>query len=136
MIDDFAVPGFALEFLELVESFLGKIEPAPFHVFVVGHPADGSFAAKSASADAIDNPFEDAHVFAVTGPEKFAFGIFAEPVHVEDARRDAECARHLDPVTEIIARVIAAEWQHGHWIASYFADGSCRCGGHFRSTHC
>ncbi len=72
-----------------VEFFAREIEAVPFHVFVIGHPADGRFAAKRAAAGAVDDPFEYAHVFAVAGPDEFAVGIFAEPVHVENARRDA-----------------------------------------------
>src|SRR5438552_15269210 len=88
--DDFAVPGFAIELLHFVEFFLGKIEAAPFHVPVVGHPADGSFAAESAAAYAVDNRSKDAHVFAVTGPDEFAVVIFAGSGHMKDARTDAQ----------------------------------------------
>jgi hypothetical protein len=45
--------------------------------------------------------------------------VLAEPVDVEDARRDRERALHLDPVAEVVAHVIAAEGQHGHGIAAH-----------------
>src|SRR5205814_1074267 len=133
VFDDFAAPGFAAEILELVEFFLGEIEAAPFHIFVIGHPADGSFAALGADARAIDDPFQHAHIFAVARPDKLAFGIFAEPIDVKNAGSDAERALHLDPMAEIIAHVITAEREHGHGIAANFADGAGGGGGHFRA---
>ena len=41
----------------------------------------------------------------------------------------AERALHLDPVTEVVAHVVAAEGQHGHGIAAHHAD---RAGGRGR----
>src|SRR5438445_3035418 len=129
VVDDFTAPGFAVEFLESVEFLARKIQAGPFHIVVIGHPADGSFAALGAYAGTVHNPFEDTHIFAVAGPDEFSFGVFTEPVHVEDARSDGKRALHLDPVTKIIAHVIAAERKHGHGIATNFAraaDGGSR----------
>ena len=97
----------------------------------MGGPADGGFFALGAAADAVDDPLEDAHVFAVAGPEEFAVLVFAEPVDVEDARRGGEGALHLEPVTEVVAHVVAAEGEHGHGVAADFADGAAGGGGGF-----
>ncbi len=40
------------------------------------------------AANTIDNPLENTHVFAKSGPKKLAMGIFAKPVHVKDAGCD------------------------------------------------
>ena len=67
------------------------------------------------------------------GQMNLPFGVLAEPVDVEDARRLAELALHLDPVAEIVAHVIAAEGQHRHGIAANFADGARGGRRHFRA---
>ena len=79
--------------------------------------------------DAIDDPLEDAHVLAEAGPEELAFGVLAEPVDAEDARRFGEGALHLDPVAEVIPHVVSAEGQHGHGIAADIAYGRAGGGG-------
>ena len=56
------------------------------------------------------------------GQRNLPFVILAEPVDVEDARSDGEAALHLDPVTEVVAHVVAAEGEHGHGVAADFAD--------------
>ena len=72
----------------------GEVEAVPVDVVVVRGPADGGFLAAGAAADAVDDPLEDAHVFAVAGPEELAVGVLAEPVDVEDARGGGEGALH------------------------------------------
>src|ERR1700730_17728461 len=104
MSHHFLAPGFAVEGLQLLEFLLGKrLESSPFDVLVARHPADGSFAAQGAAASSIYDPFEHSHVFAEAGPHEPAVGIFAEPVHLKDARSFAERALHLDPMPEVVA---------------------------------
>src|SRR5215471_12405849 len=131
---NFLAPGGGVEGLELVERFFGESEAAPVDVLVAGHPADGGFFSEDAAVNTIDDPLEDAHVFAEARPEEFAVGVLAEPVYVEDLGGLAEVAGHLQPVTEVVAYVVAAEGQQGHGIAAYLSDGSGGGGGHF-GTH-
>ena len=80
---------------------------------------------------AVHHPLEHPHILAKAGPEEFALGVFAEPVHVEDARRMLDEAVHVDPVAEIVAHVIATEGQHGQGIAADLAGAAHGGGGHF-----
>src|ERR1700753_2329964 len=96
-------------------------------------PADGRFFSLCASAYSIDDPFQHAHILTETWPEKLTAVILAEPIHMKDARSHGKSALHLDPVTEIIAHVVAAKWKHGHRIAADLSS-SARCSrGCFRS---
>ncbi len=133
VVHDFAAPGCAVYFLQFVEGFAGEVEALPVDVFVVWGPADGSFFADGAAADSVYDPLEDAHVFAIAGPEEFAVFVFAEPVDVEDAGRGGESALHAEPVPEVVAHVVAAEGKHGHGVAADFAYGGAGGGGGLRA---
>ena len=109
MREDLLTPGGAVEVLQLFEFFLREIESLPVDVRIVRHPADGRFLGFAVAVGAIDDPFEYPHVFAEAGPEEFALGVLAEPVHVKDARRFAQVTLHADPVAEVVAHVVAAE---------------------------
>ena len=127
---DLLFPLRAVDGLEGVEGFAREVEALPVDVVEVRGPANGGFFAERAAADTVDDPLEDAHVFAVAGPEEAAVGGFAEPVDVEDAGRGREVALHLQPVTEVVAHVVAAEGQHGHGVTADLTDGAaCCCGG-------
>ncbi len=134
---DLLFPLGAVDGLKSVEGgfhlFAGNVEALPVHVVEVRGPADGGLFALCAAADAVDDPLEDAHVFAVAGPEELAVWALAEPVDVEDAGRGGEVALHLEPVTEVVAHVVAAEGKHGHGVAADFADGAAGCCGGFRA---
>jgi hypothetical protein len=56
-------------FLQLLELFAREVEAFPVNVLVVRSPADGGLLAQGAAVGAIDDPLEDAHVFAEAGPE-------------------------------------------------------------------
>ena len=119
--------------LQLVELLLGKAEAVPMDVLVARHPADGSFAAQGAAVCAIHHPLQHAHILAIAGPQELAVGILQEPIHMKNPGCLTQAARHLDPMPEIVAHVIAAEGQHRHGVAAHLADGA-GCGrGHFRS---
>src|SRR5258708_33212613 len=112
VVYDLVAPGFIVKLLEGFKFFAREIEAGPFHAIVVGHPAKGRCASEGADASAVHDPFEDTHVFAIARPDELSLRILAEPVYVENPRRDAQRALHLDPVPEIIAHVVTAERQH------------------------
>src|SRR5208282_4920186 len=87
----------------------GQIEALEIEVALIGNDSNRRFAATGASVDPIDHPPEHAEVFAVTGPDEVAGGVLAEPVDHEDPRQLLDCAAQLEPVSEIIADVVAAE---------------------------
>ena len=72
VVHDLALPGVVIDVLELVEEFAqlvaGNVQALPVDVFEEGDPADGGLLAVGVAVDAIDDPLEDAHVLAVTGP--------------------------------------------------------------------
>src|ERR1700738_1955298 len=103
---DFLLPLGAVDGLEGVPGRAREGEAIPIDVFEVGGPADWGFFALGAAADAVHDPLEDAHVFAVSRPDELAIFILAEPVDVEDARSGGEGALHLDPVPEVVAHVV------------------------------
>jgi len=96
---DLLFPLGAVDGLEGVEGgfhlFAGNVEALPVHVVEVRGPADGSFFALGAAADSVDDPLEDTHVFAVSGPEELTVRSLAEPVDVEDAGRGGQVALHF-----------------------------------------
>jgi hypothetical protein len=65
---DLLFPLLAIDGLECVEGFAGEVEALPVDVVEVRGPADGRFFALGAATDAVDDPLEDTHVFAVAGP--------------------------------------------------------------------
>src|SRR5580700_5440833 len=80
------LPRRPVESLQFIELLLGEIKTRPFHVLVTRHPTNWSLASESSSASTIYDPFQHAHVLAEPRPQKLAVGIFAEPIHIEDAR--------------------------------------------------
>src|ERR1051325_8580208 len=103
MAQHFLAPGATIEGLQLFKLFFGKIKTAPLNVLVMGHPADWCFLRQGATASAVHNPFQHAHVLAKAGPHKTAVSIFAEPVHMKNARRFAERTLHANPMSKVIA---------------------------------
>src|SRR5215471_16566535 len=87
-------------------------------------------------AAAIDNPFEYTHVLAKAWPDELTLLIGAEPIHVEHARRIGEVFADGEPVSKIVADVIATEWQHSERIAPYFTHLAGRSGGLLRAHRC
>src|ERR1051326_8693259 len=125
MRHNFLTPSVGFEGFESFELFLReRFEAIPLDVLIARHPTDGRLASQGAAVSAIDDPLQNAHVFAEAWPHEFTVSVLAEPVHMEDPRRFGQAALHLDPVTEVIAHVIAAERQHRHGIAANLADGA------------
>src|SRR6185437_10665086 len=117
----------AINLLQLIEGLSGEIETLPVNVLKVRSPADGRLLAQGAAMDTVDDPLEHAHVLAEAGPEEFTLLVLAEPVDVEDTRRGGEIALHAQPVTEVVAHMVAAEGKHRHGVAADFAY--CPSGG-------
>src|SRR6185312_7755228 len=132
--DYLGAPRCTVKMLEFIEILTRKRHSGPSDVLMTWHPADGGLAASSPTVRAVDDPFENAHVLAEARPHEFAFSVLAEPVDVKNLRRLAQMALHPDPVSEIVAHVIAAEGQHGHGVPADLADGADGGGCHFR-TH-
>ncbi len=127
-------PSIAVKGLKFLEFIFAEIEPRPVDVFVTRHPADGGFFGHAMACGAVHDPLQDAHVVAEAWPQELALFVFAEPVHVEDARTLAETTLHGDPVAEVVAHVVAAERQHGHGVTAHFADGA-RSGSRHLTAH-
>ena len=66
----------------------------------------------------INNPFENAHIFAVTRPNKFPAFIFAEPIYVKNFGKIFNFLSKIKPVLEVSSHIVAAKREHRHWIAS------------------
>src|SRR4030095_7190012 len=97
----------------------GKTQPFPRDALIVRHPADRRLLTHRASAGAVHDPLQYAHVFAEAGPHEVSVFILAKPVHMEDTRRFAQRTLHPDPMPEIVAHVITAERQHGHRVTPH-----------------
>jgi hypothetical protein len=86
--------------------------------------------------DALTNPFKRAAVFAIAGPEPFANVILAKPIHEINLRQlvAVGALREGKPVREIIAHVIAAEWQHCEGVPAQHTGLAERGVGGFRAA--
>src|SRR4029077_5571275 len=117
---------------------LGAIIFHALKIDIIGrrHPAKGSLLCANLISASIDDPFENPHVLAKTGPQKFIRSTFPEPVYVKDLWRFSQLFAHLQPMAKVIPHVVAAERQHSHRIAADLTNGpDCRRR-HFRSHRC
>src|SRR5271165_2000096 len=92
----------------------GRVEISHF-----GDSSDGGIFGMDFAVATLKDPFEDAAVFAVAGPQKLSILVLAKPVHVENLWQ--LCVRlgsHLEPVRKVIPHVIAAKRKHGHGIVA------------------
>ena len=112
------------DLLELLEVLGGDLflESAHVEILVLRDPSDRGLQGMGSPLAALDDPLEDAHVVAETGPEELALVALAEPVHVEDARDVFHELLHLEPVRKVVSHVVAAEGEHGHRIAANLTD--------------
>mmetsp|Transcript_10893 Transcript_10893/g.19083 ORF Transcript_10893/g.19083 Transcript_10893/m.19083 type:complete len:293 (-) Transcript_10893:122-1000(-) len=92
---------------------------------------DGVALAVAAVAD----PGDHARVVAEAGPQPFALGRLAEPVHVEELGLLAflDLLAHLRPVREVVTHVVPAERQHGERVVPELAHGTRGRGRHLRA---
>src|SRR5437667_4932422 len=92
------------------DAFVVDVEFGEIEIVRAGQPADRRFECAAISLAAINDPFEHAHVFAETRPEKLALHAFAKPVHVKNERRIREAFPNVQPVLEVQADVVSAKW--------------------------
>jgi len=83
----------------------------------------------------LGDPLEDAGVITKAGPEELAI-LLPEPVDVEDLGRLEAAGGGLladgQPVTKVLAHVVAAEGQHGEGVEAEGADLALGGGSHLR----
>src|SRR5256885_15635768 len=118
------------------DAFVVDIEFGEIEIVRAWQPTDRRFKRTASSFAAINNPFEHAHVFAETRPEKLALHPFAKPVHVENERRTREAFSYIEPVLEILANIVSAKRQHRHRIASHLTNCAGGSGGCFFNHGC
>ena len=109
---------------EELDVFVGNVEAGGVEVFDGWQIADGGFMGAGFTVGAIEDPFEDADVFAVAWPDELSVVVFAEPVDGVDLRQLVWIGgfAHVEPVLDVITDVVADEWQHGEWVAAHFAE--------------
>src|SRR6185312_15207202 len=81
---------------------------------------------------------QDAEILAIARPEELVLRIATEPVHVIDAGGVFQLRAYVQPVLPVVREVVAAEWLHGHRVATNDADlahSCCRRLGGDGSTH-
>src|SRR2546430_10530789 len=93
-------------------------QAGPIEVLVTRHQAKRCFFhIARASPGPLHDPLQHAHVLAKSRPDKSALRVAPKPVDAEDLRRILHSAAHVQPVSEIVAHVIATEREHRHLIA-------------------
>src|SRR5437868_7770280 len=119
MRSEFLLPFLVIDSQNLDDAFVLHVQFGKIEIVWAGQPANGRFDCATGLLTAVDDPFEDAHIVAKTGPEKLPVHAFAEPVHVKDERRIGEARSDVEPVPKIIADVVSAEWKHCHRVAPH-----------------
>src|SRR5258708_3157911 len=122
MVDHFLLPCRAIDVLQLIESSLREVEAIPLDVLVVGCPADRGLPGHGPPVDAVHDPAQNTKVLAEAGPQELSLVVLAEPVHIEHPRCYGQRSLHSDPGTEIVAHMVAKEWQHRHGVAADLAN--------------
>ena len=112
------VPVVVVDGKQLVERFRSNVQSGQVETFPRGHIADGRFHRVGLAAATVQDPLDDPQVLAVARPEKLAILVGPEPVHVEDLGRTGHSFPKVQPVLEVVGHVVAAERQHGHWVAA------------------
>src|SRR5690242_3542941 len=83
------------------------------------------------SIAALEDPFQNAAVLAVSRPQKSLF-IFAKPVHVKNPGQLGPVGgSNLQPVSKVIAHVVSTKREHGHGIAAKLSHLARRGSGRF-----
>src|SRR5262249_807723 len=96
-----------------------------------GKDADRRLDRGTAACATFEDPGKDARVVTESWPQEVAFGVFFEPVDVKDLRQLVRVCTlgKRQPMTEVVADVVAAEGEHRERIASQLTDcRSCRRG--------
>src|SRR5690606_40616860 len=94
-----------------------ELQASPVDILVGRRHPEYLLDTSGGSIDAAEHPLQHAHVLAKPGPHELAVGALAEPVDAINARqygaRILQALAKLQPMTEIVAHVVAAERQHG-----------------------
>src|SRR5688572_6243446 len=94
-----------------------RFKAGPGEVLEAGHDTERRLdAAGACSLAAPRDPLQHAHVFAEAGPDEAPLAVAAEPVHPKNLRRLLERSADLQPVTKVVAHVVAAKGEHRHRI--------------------
>lgn len=116
------------ELLGLLDVFhpvvLGQVEvvfPVDVHTLQIEaalcrQKADGAGLRDLLPVHSAADPVQHADVLSEAGPDKLALFVQAEPVDVEDLGHVAARLVEVQPVLQVIAKVVAHEWPHGHWV--------------------
>ena len=104
---------------------LAKRQALPLQIAIARGDAKGGFLALGLALQALQQPVQHAHVFAVAGPDELAVRPFAKPVHAVNARQGGTLGlqffAQLQPVPKVVAHVVAAKRQHGKRVAAHHA---------------
>src|ERR1051325_1780684 len=86
--EELLLPVFAVHRHGEVELLPGELfEPVPADILVSRHPPKRAFDPVPVTAGAVDDPFEDPHVFGEARPQELSVLVFSEPVHGKDPGR-------------------------------------------------
>src|SRR5438270_40206 len=113
----------------LPESTIVERHAGPVQIAVARRITERRLDRAGPAGATLDDPFQYAHVLAEARPHEPALAVLAEPVDTENPRRMGHGAAHVQPVSEVIAHVVAAERQHRKRVAAHRADRTgCRSG--------
>src|SRR5713226_9704365 len=134
---EFSLPLEKINAREPCESLRGDGAPVPLNVIVFRRPAQWSLCRADATANSVDDPFENSHVVTESGPHELAALIATKPIHTIDNRLWIQMPARLQPVSKVVSHVVAAKRQHRKRVASHHSllplRRCCRLGAQCRS---
>jgi len=102
-------------------------------IFGLGKVTDSGLVSSYLACAAVKDPEKNTHIVAKAGPDEVAFIVGSEPVNVEDKGNVRHDVRHAEPMSKVIAHIVAAEGKHSHGVSSYYADSTGSSCGSFGS---
>ena len=120
---DLGLPLCSVNLEQLIKVSVGDLKAVEIESVSGGQESNGGVNGIAAASHSLKDPLEDSGILAVTGPEPLAVCVFAEPVDVENLweLRRVSARSNVQPVTEIVRHVVAAEGQHGEGVAAQVA---------------
>src|SRR5690606_31514444 len=119
---------------DLLKISFAEIEAIPGNILVARRNAQQMFLPICLTLYALEHPFQNTHVFTEAWPDKTTAVIGLKPVHTKDSRmRSIDVVKlftQMQPMGNIRAHAVAAEREHGEWVATHHAlrpDSGCRC---------
>ena len=133
----FIYPGVVIDIEKEFDIFVGDVETCGVEIFDIWDITDRSLFGAGIVIGAVEDPFENADVFAVTWPDELSVFILAEPVDGIDLRKLVLVGHfaHVEPMLDVVADMIADEWQHCEWIAADLAEFVADDGGGDFAAH-